>query len=64
MLTKLLIYQDKNAKPKGKNEAEGEGEIQNMEDESEFFSSKQLKEDNKKKISGKNRVRFMIHATK
>jgi pSer/pThr/pTyr-binding forkhead associated (FHA) protein len=42
----------KNANPKGKNNAEEQqGEIQNLEDESEFFSSKKMKEDNKKKIS-------------
>jgi hypothetical protein len=50
-LSVLLL--DKNANPKGKNNAEEQqGEIQNLEDESEFFSSKKMKEDNKKKISG------------
>jgi hypothetical protein len=30
------------------------GEIQNTEDESEFFSSKRMKEENKKKLTGKS----------
>jgi len=50
----FFFFVDKNVKPKGKTGADEpvESEIQNMEDESEFFSSKKMKEENKKKISG------------